>query len=137
MKTHTTNYFNTLITVAEDTKAERGTIPPEKDGKKSIANYQFEMLTKNSNQYTSDELLFEIFAIRNDISDNEKEEAKKLFFSKGQPCMRTSPLTKTYGWGILFDGNGKMQLIDSISEIYEELVNNKAIKKVAAMKSKK
>lgn len=137
MKTHTTNYFNTLITVAEDSKAIKGTIPPEKENKKTIANYQFEILQKNASQKTSDELLFEIFAIRNDIPIFELEEAKKVFFSKGQACLRTSPLAKTYGWGIYFNPEGKIQLVDCASPEYENLIHNAEIKKIPAMKSKR
>ncbi len=46
MKTHTANYFNTFIEVAEDTKAEAGTPPPLKE-KKTVAAMQYELLRKN------------------------------------------------------------------------------------------
>jgi hypothetical protein len=36
MKAHTTNYFDTFIEVAEDTKAKAGVVPPS-NGKKSVA----------------------------------------------------------------------------------------------------
>ncbi len=137
MSTHTTNYFNTLITVAEDTKAIKGIIPPEKENKKTIANYQFEILQKQPFQKTSDELLFEIFAIRNDIPTFEVEEARKVFFSKAQACLRTSPLAKNYGWGLYFNHEGKIQLIDCASPEYENLIHNAEVKKIPAMKSKR
>lgn len=136
MKTHTTNYFNTLITVAEDSRADCGTAPPEKN-KKTIANYQFDLLTKNPFKYTSDEILFTIFSLRNDVSTAEMNNEKIKFFSKGQPCLRTSPLAKTYGWGIYSDESGKIKLIDSISDEYQTLLQNPAVKKIPAMKSKR
>lgn len=136
MKTHTTNYFNTLITVSEDCKAERGTIPPEKD-KMTIANYQFNLLAKQPFQYTSDEILFTVFSIRNDIFASETATEKRKFFSKGQPCLRTSPLAKNYGWGIYFNEEGKIKLIDSASDEYQKLQKDENIKKVSAMKSKR
>ena len=136
MKTHTTNYFNTLITVAEDCKAERGTIPPEKD-KMTIANYQFNLLAKQPFQYTSDEILFTVFRMRNDISASETATEKRKFFSKGQPCLRTSPLAKNYGWGIYFNEEGKIKLIDSTSDEYQKLLKDENIQKVPAMKNKK
>ena len=136
MKTHTTNYFNTLITVAEDCKADRGTIPPEKD-KMTIANFQFDLLRKQSFVYTSDDVLFKIFSIRNDISASETTTEKRKFFSKGQPCLRTSPLAKTYGWGIYFNEEGKIKLIDSASDEYQKLLKDEDIKKVSAMRNKK
>lgn len=136
MKTHTTNYFNTLITVPEDSRADCGTPPPEKD-KKTIANYQFDLLTKNPFKYTSDEILFTIFSLRNDVSAAEMNNEKIKFFSKGQPCLRTSPLAKTYGWGIYSDESGKIKLIDSISDEYQKLLKDEDVKKVSAMRSKK
>ncbi|WLD23022.1 DUF6157 family protein [Flavobacterium dauae] len=136
MKTHTTNYFSTLITVAEDCKAERGTIPPEKD-KLTIANYQFNLLEKQPFQYTSDEILFTVFSIRNDISASETATEKRKFFSKSQPCLRTSPLAKNYGWGIYFNEEGKIKLIDFTSYEYQKLLKDENIKKVSAMKNKK
>ncbi|MFO7540636.1 MAG: DUF6157 family protein [Chloroflexota bacterium] len=36
----TTNYFNTLIEIAEDCPATVGEIPPVRGGKKSVANLQ-------------------------------------------------------------------------------------------------
>ncbi len=38
MKVHSTNYFDTFIEVAEDTKVNSGTIPPAK-AKKTVAKY--------------------------------------------------------------------------------------------------
>lgn len=136
-KIHTTNYYNTLIVVAEDSKAIQAVEPPMKEDKKSIARYQYEWLSGQSLSYTSDELLFGIHAIRQDFSESEMTEQKEKFFSKGQPCLRTSPLAKTYGWGIYFNEEGKIQLIDMASERYEKLQKDPAVKKVSAMKSQR
>jgi hypothetical protein len=43
MKIHTTNYYDTFIEVAEDTKASSGLIPPSKD-KKTVAEMQYELI---------------------------------------------------------------------------------------------
>ena len=43
MKVHTTNYFDTFIEVADDTKADCGFISPKKD-KKTVAEMQYELL---------------------------------------------------------------------------------------------
>lgn len=45
MKVYTTNYFDTFIEVAEDTKANCGTTPPAK-GKKTVAEMQYELIVK-------------------------------------------------------------------------------------------
>lgn len=137
MKTHTTNYANTLIEIAEDSPVSASVIPVVKNDKKTIAHYQYEKLSKHPLKYTSDELLFEIFAERNDISPSELEEEKQKFFSKGQACLRTSPLTKKNGFGIFHNEDSKVSLIPAESEEYQQLLKDDAVKKVKAMKSKR
>jgi Family of unknown function (DUF6157) len=46
MKTHSTNYLNTFIEVADDCPASIGEIPPTKGDNKTVANIQFEMINK-------------------------------------------------------------------------------------------
>lgn len=87
MGTHTTNYQDTFIEVAADTKAATGTKPPSKN-KKTVAEMQYELIAKNPYQYTSDDILFQVFADRNDLTKNEYKEAREKFFSKGQACLR-------------------------------------------------
>jgi hypothetical protein len=137
VKTHTTNYTNILIEIAEDSPVSASVIPVVKNDKKTIANYQFEKLSKKPLKYTSDELLFEIFVERNDISLSELEEEKKNFFSKGQACLRTSPLAKKNGFGIFHNQDSKVKLIPAESKEYEELLKDNSVKKVKAMKTKK
>ena len=137
MKTHTTNYNNTLIEIAEDSPVSVSVIPVVKNDKKTIANYQYEKLSKHPLKYTSDDLLFEIFAERNDISPSELEEEKLKFFSKGQACLRTSPLAKKNGFGIFHNEDSKVKLIPAESEEYRQLLKDDTVKKVKAMRSKK
>lgn len=47
MKTHTTNYRNTLIEIAVDSPVHKAEIPLIKGDKKSVATMQFEILDKN------------------------------------------------------------------------------------------
>jgi hypothetical protein len=135
MKTHTANYQNTLIAIADDSPATSGEIPPVKGDKKSVANIQYDMISKNPYKFTSDDVLFYVYAERNDLADSELEKAREAFFSKGQPCLRASPLTKRYGWGVHNDGEGKVALVSSDSEAYQKLSEDKAMKVVKAMKS--
>ncbi|TYP96874.1 hypothetical protein BC792_10498 [Sphingobacterium allocomposti] len=137
MKAYSTNYYDTLITVAADSKAHRGAAPPARAGAKTVAALQFDLLINHPYAFTSDDLLFTVYADRLGLREDERQEARLRFFSKGQPCLRTSPLAKTYGWGIHADGQGKIKLVDSSSEEYQQLLNNSDISKVAAMKSRK
>lgn len=134
MKLHTTNYFDTFIEVADDTKADCGTKPPTKD-KKTVAEMQYELIAKNPYKYTSDDIFFQVFADRSDLTKAEYKQAREQFFSKGQPCFRASPLTKTYGFGIHSNNEGKVALFGMETDEYQKFVTDKKIKKVKAMKS--
>jgi hypothetical protein len=96
---HTTNYLNTFIEVAEDCPVKAAEIPPVKT-KKTAANIQFEMLIDNPYRFTSDEVLFQVFALKNQIPARDQKAEREKFFSKEQPCFRSSPLTKRYGYGV-------------------------------------
>ena len=134
MKGHTTNYFDTFIEVAEDTKANCGTKPPTKD-KKTLSEMQYELIAKNPYKFTSDDILFQVFADRNDLTKAEYKQNREKFFSKGQPCFRTSPLTKTYGFGIHNNCEGKIALFAMETNEYQKFLADTKIKKVKAMKS--
>ena len=136
MKIHTTNYENTFIEVAEDCKVSASKQPPQKPNK-TVGEIQFEMISKNPYQYTSDDVIFETFAQKNDIPETEKSEARKHFFSKGQACLRCSPLTKTYGFGVHSDAEGKIALVPMESDDYQKFLNDEKVQKVKAMRSTK
>ena len=132
---HTTNYFNTFIEIAEDCPISMAEIPPEKGEAKSVANLQFEMIAHNPYKYTSDEVIFGIHALRNDLPNNEAERA--AFFSKGQACLRASPLTKRYAWGVHHDAEGKVAIYPAESEAYQKFVADAALKHTKGMRSKR
>ncbi|WP_114821879.1 DUF6157 family protein [Chryseobacterium sp. KLBC 52] len=136
MKSYTTNYTNTFIEVAEDCPVFRAQIPPEKKDK-TLANLQYEKLIKSPYQYSSDDLIFECYAIKNEIPESEQELEREKFFSKGQPCLRCSPLAKKYGFGFHHNIEGKVALIAIESEEYQKLLNDPSIAKTKAMRSKR
>jgi hypothetical protein len=133
MKVHSTNYFDTFIEVAEDTKVDCGTKPPTKN-KKTVAEIQYDLIVKNPYRYTSDDLFFQVFADRNNLTEAEYKQAREQFFSKGQPCLRTSPLTRTYGFGIHSDSNGKIALYGMETEAYQKFLADTTIRKIKSMK---
>lgn len=137
MKVHTTNYETAFIAIADDCPASSGEVPPMKGNRKSIANIQFEILNKNPYKYTSDDVLFEVFAKKNDLAENELIEARTAYFSKGQACFRASPLTKRYGWGVHHNEEGKIAIYGCESTEYEQFTNNGSIKVYKAMRSSK
>ncbi len=131
---HSTNYHNTLIDLAEDCPVSTSEEPPIKT-KPTVANYQFDIIKKDPYKLTSDDIIFGGFAKRNDIPDSEFEEEKNKFFSRGQACLRASPLPKRYGWAIHHDSVGKVALIDVSSDEYQKLVDDPKVRKVRAMRS--
>jgi len=137
MKIHSTNYSDTFIEIADDCPATNGEIPPLKGNAKSVANMQFDIVSKNPYKFTSDDVFFQVFADRIDLAESEYEESRKQFFSKGQPCFRASPLTKRYGWGVHSDKDGKIAIYGFGTEQYNNLVNDKSLATVKAMKSSK
>lgn len=136
MKHHTTNYINTFIEIAEDCPVSESQIPPEKK-EKTVANLHYELLIKSPYQYSSDDLIFDCHMIKNDVSGSEKDKERAKFFSKGQPCLRSSALAKRYGFGFHHDASGKIAIIPFESKEYQDFLANDSIKKVKAMRSKR
>ena len=136
-KQFTTNYFDTLVEVAVDTKVSCGTKPSSKGNKKTVAERQYELLITNPYKFTSDELFFLLFAEKNNLPETEYKQEREKFFSKGQPCFRASPLTKIYGFGIHSDGNGKVAMFGMETEQYKQMQDDPKIKKVKALRTSK
>ena len=132
-----TNYFNTLIEIAEDCPASAGETPPIKGDKQSVANLEYEMLHGHPYEFTSDDVLFAVHATRKEIPEEGLAEARDIFFSKGQPCLRAAPLTKRYGWGIHSDETGKVAMFGVDSPEYQRLVADESVIKTKAMRSKR
>lgn len=126
---HTTNYFDTFISVAEDCPVTHGEVPPVKVPK-SAAQIQYEMLSDQPYAFTSDDVIYASNGERRGISRAE-------FFSKGQACFRSSPLSKRYGWGIHSDSEGKIALYSMGSRQYKEFTKATGVKQLKGMRSKR
>jgi hypothetical protein len=137
MKTHSTNYYDTFIAIADDSKANKGEVPADKGHNKTAAGLQFEMISKHPYQYTSDDVIFAAYAHRHDLTENELNETRKQFFAKGQACLRASALGKRYGWGVHSNADGKIALYGCDTPEYRDYLNQKGIKVVKAMRSKR
>lgn len=131
---HTTNYTNTFIEVADDCKVGAGTAPPAKSPK-TIAQIQYDLIAQHPYTYTSDDVIFAAYAHKNNIPPSQREAERQAFFSKGQPCLRASPLGKTYGWGIHFDGVSRVAIYGRDSKEYKKFAADKTLKHLKAMKS--
>lgn len=96
---------------------------------------QYVLISDNPYKFTSDDVMFLVFAEREDIAEDDRDEARKEYFSKGRACFRASPLTKTYGFGLHNDKEGKIAVYRMESEQYQEFLEDKSVKKVKAMRS--
>lgn len=122
----TTNYHDTFISVAEDCRATIGTVPPE-GARPSVARLTWEILTEvPPYSLTSDDVLFAVHAERQQIPEAEQPAAREAFLARPQACLRASPLTKTYGWGLHFDAEGRIGLYGVESDEYRDLVRPEA-----------
>jgi hypothetical protein len=116
----TTNYHGTFIAVAEDCRATAGTVPPA-GAKPTVASLTYDLISAAPYALTSDDVLFTVHAIRHGIAEDERAAAREVFFARPQPCLRSSPLSKTYGWGIHSDAQGRVALVGRETERYREL----------------
>lgn len=101
----TTNYADRFITASPDCPVKVGTAPPKPD---SVAGLQHALLSAHPYRYTSDDLLFEVEARRKTIPAGRRAAARGAFFEKPRACLRSSPLVKTYGWGLHHDEKGRV-----------------------------
>lgn len=134
---------DTLILVAPDCGAEKATVPQPRGDAPTVATIQYEMLSEHPYRFTQPEILFESFVRRSGLTTAEiKRQRRELwdqFFSKSQACLRASPLPKTYGWGIHFNGEGKGALVARETAAYRRLADpaQGKVKQVAAMRNKR
>lgn len=125
--THTTNYVDTFIAVAPDSKADGAGEPPVKEGAApSIAARTYAMIAEAPYAHTSDDVVFTVWADRHGVPEAERPAARDAFFSKGQPCLRSSDLGKRYGWGIHADADGRVALYPVGSAEYRALADGTA-----------
>lgn len=137
MKIHTTNYQDTFIAIADDCPAQHGEVPADKGHLRSVASIQYDLIKNNPYKYTSDDVLFQVFAERKNLRPAEWSAARTDYFSTGQPCFRASPLTKRFGWGVHSDSVGRIAIYGCETEAYASFLQDPAIKILKAMKSKR
>lgn len=129
---HTTNYTSTLITVATDTKATAGEVPGRAG---TIAALQYELLTAAPYTLTSDALLTAVAARRRGLGPEAHPALMAEIFARPQACLRTSPLAKSYGWGLHHDSEGRVALVGRETDRYAALAADEAVHKVPAMRN--
>lgn len=121
---YSANTTHTLITVAPDSRAARGTAPQPKP---TIAALTYQLIAENPYRYTADDLLFLVHAQRAGIPESERAEARAAFFSTPKACLRCSDLGKKFGWGIHSDSQGRVALYGVETERYRALASGEEL----------
>ena len=116
------DYLDTFIAVADDCPVAEGTPPPVKGDNPSVAASTYRMIAEHPYKYTSGDVLFTVFADRRGIPAEQRATARAEFYSKGQPCLRSSDLGKRYGWGIHADAYGRLALYGAETPAYAQFV---------------
>lgn len=128
--------INRFVRIADDSPVQQGVVPKVREGHElSVARRHCELLIGHPYEYDIDSFNFEIFCQRNHIDEADRESHREAFFSKGHPCMRASPLTKTHGWGAHYNDAGKIAIYPADSATYRELLNDPSNTVDMAMRS--
>ncbi|WP_220447767.1 DUF6157 family protein [Nonomuraea diastatica] len=133
------DYFSTLIAVSDDCPVERSVVPAPHNGRKTVAVLQHELLAGRPYELTQEDVLFRSWLMRQpgceDRTDDEVAALRDTFFAKSQACLRASPLPKKYGFGLLFDAEGRVALCPMESEDYRAGLHREDVKVLKAMRS--
>jgi len=132
------NYTSTFIRIASDSHATTAEVPTTRRERKPIHLIQYELITENTYKYTQEDLLWITHTVHKSIPPSEATaSARTIFFAKGQPCLRSSPLAKKFGWGFHFDGDGHIALVPTGTAKYNQLAAKKDLLQLAAMRSRR
>jgi hypothetical protein len=133
------SYVETMIRVAPDSPTQTAIIPRPKDGQKTVAVLEFELLMGEPYTYTQDKAQFAVHAMHKNIPNAELEthlpELYAEFIAKPRACFRASALPKKYGWGVHYDDQGRIALYAVNSPEYQRLTQLEGTKQLVAMRS--
>lgn len=134
---------DTFVRVAPDCPAATAVVPAPRGGDPTVAVIQYELLTAMPYSLTLEDLIYETHVRRLGLSKADAKAQRAAIhvelFAKSHPCMRASPLTKRYGWGVHHDAAGRMALYGVGSAEYRRFAAGEVagVEVVAAMRSKR
>jgi len=136
-----TKIFNTFVEVADDCPTRTAVVPKPRNGAETVATLQHRLLSEQPYRHTLEDLIFEIHLVRQGVSSDERkargDEIRAQLFSRAHPCMRASPLTKSYGWGAHYDDKGRLALVARESDGYARLAASRDLVVVKAMRNRR
>ena len=132
---------DTFVLVASDCPVTTAVEPAVKGAAPTVPVIQYELLTARPYALTLEDLIYETHVRRVGLSRAQaKAQAaaiKAELFAKPHACMRASALPKRYGWGVHYDGRGRLALYAMESEEYRQFAGGEVagVKIVPAMRS--
>lgn len=134
------NYSDTFIKVAPDCPAQTAIVSQARGAKPTLALIHFQLIGSAPYAYTHDDVLWLGHARHKELKADEATlEARAAFFSKPQPCLRTSALAKSFGWSLHFNAEGKVALYPVQSEEYRRFASGdeSRLKVIHAMRNRR
>src|SRR6059058_3679804 len=133
---------DTFVLVAPDCPVTSAVVPVARGADPPVHVIQYELLTARPYRLTLDDLIFETHVRRAGIAPADaKRRAAAIraeLFRKPHACMRASALPKRYGWGVHYDGAGRLALYPMESAEYRRFAGGAGgVQVVAAMRSKR
>ena len=133
---------STFVLLAADSPVAAGTVPQPRGGKPTVAVHQHELLTAAPYTLTIEELMFAVHVRREALTASEAKirdpEIRAKLFCKPYPCMRASPLPKSFGFGVHYDEAGQLAIFGAETAEYRRLAKGPdGIKVVKAMAAKR
>ncbi|MTH53353.1 hypothetical protein GKZ89_07985 [Bacillus mangrovi] len=125
-------YQNTLITASDDSGKTSAAVPAARGGKPTAASIEYELIVNNPYRYTQEDVQFQSHLAR---YPEQAGLSRDEFFSNPKACFRASPLVKKFGWGIHYDQQGKIALIELQSPQYAQLLNDESVTVLKGIRS--
>jgi len=115
------DYTDTFIRIAPDSNAGTGRVPAERGGRPTVASAMYHRLADHPYEYRSSDVIFDVWADRQEIEPEARSEARAKFYATSRACLRSSDLPKRYGWGIHADSAGYLAIYSVDSDEYADL----------------
>lgn len=134
---------DTFVLVAPDCPVTSAIVPAGRGSNPTVPVIQYELLTARPYTLTLEDLIFETHVRRAGLPRAEAETRSAAIraelFAKPQACMQASALPKRYGWGVHYDGHGRLALHAVESKEYRRFAAGEVagVEVVPAMRDKR
>lgn len=110
---------NCFVLIAEDSPTLSGMVPARREGRSSVARIHYDLLSQHPYEYDLETFAFLAHCLSHGRQPTHSEKAE--FTRKPVSCLRSSPLTKAYGWGAHYDWAGRIAIYPADGIAYRKL----------------